>query len=927
MKQSITKKQSTYSLWSILFLFLGLSCTETDVVDPLPHSGGEEEVESSFNLQVLTSQLPETRSITLTADGAIESDSLAVSVNNLIKSGDSIQSKAAAPLTGGQESKLSDLWVGQYDASTGQRLFSQHLSSLSGNTVNIKLKVNTSGQSSRVYFVANAGDLGAVADTTTLKARTLPYGSTATGLPDNNLCMMMGQWNGAVPSGGISNIEVDLKRLIAKISFTYAIDDTGFSFTPTSVSLKNAPSMSQVAAPTGQLTTEGLTYKTYTGELGDRTFYWYLPENMAGTVSGANAVTSEKQKTGKGVTNATCIELRGNAVQGGVSYGNVLIRFFPGADENNYDIVRNAHYRMNVTLVGLDVSDDRITVGEIPPFVVDQAKMAAKRGSKKNVRIPTRPGIPWQLDLPAWLSALVDGTPAPANSTITYNGPALITFQTTTVNPKAEDRKETINLKVNNTPQFFELTQSGSTLVVKNEILLDAEGTTEKSALFTATEELPWTAILSGGWFGWSATTNPSGEGTGAEQQLKVKASGVNPLASERTGKITLKAGASVTEAGYTGLQKEVSVKQKASVVTGSKMNIAAQIVRNNQASFTATAGLPWSASVGSNNWISITSGGSGTPTTGSPQSIQFDVALNSRSTARNGVITVRAGNSTGGPVGQITVSQSGSTFTLPGTLEFGYNGGDAFVTATGTPGLAWKVTPSVETGGIKPLSATGTIGGSGQSKITFRASKNTGPPRSTTFTVAVPGGNHSKTVLVKQAVDPSFVRIDDGTLKRFNSKRPSSDYPPFDIDGDDGRRIKENHPGVDFASVSPSSMTGSYHIQVQRTQRNDNATYIKMRSYCSDLVEDNHDDWRLPTIIELYAMWDKVRGSNMDVTDDEAASSIFGAKFRSYLYWSSSAYLRNYSRRCILGFHNGKFDYYDMSNLSRSVRCVRDIN
>lgn len=485
MKQSITRNRSLTGVRSIfsplergqgackcppfnhfylLLLFLLIvGCTETEVVDGLRPSAGQE-VETSFNLQVLANQTTKTRSITFTAEGTIESDSLAIdtAAPNIP---DSIRTKSTNPLTEVQENQLSSLWVGQYDAATGQRLFSQYFSRLSGNTVNIKLKVNTAGQTSHVYFVANTSDLGVVADEATLKTRTLPYGSTDAGLPNNNLCMMMGQWNGAIPSGGVNNITVQLKRLIAKISFTYAVSSSGFSFTLDSVSLRNAPALSQVEAPTTQLTAAGMSYTHYTDKNPNptsKTFYWYLPENMAGTVTGSNAVTSEKQKVGTGVTNATCIELRGSAVQDGVTYSNVVIRFFPGGNMNNYDIVRNAHYQMKVTLVGLDASDDRITIGEIPPVEVDPGKMAAEKGSVKAVQIPARPGIPWNMYLPVWLSALVGGTNADAGSTITYEGPVLVTLQAATANPKAEDRTETVNLSIDNTPQPFELTQAGS---------------------------------------------------------------------------------------------------------------------------------------------------------------------------------------------------------------------------------------------------------------------------------------------------------------------------------------------------------------------------------------------------------------------------------------------------------------------------------
>ncbi|WP_304252411.1 BACON domain-containing protein [Parabacteroides gordonii] len=951
MKQAITTKQSPHRVRSIfsplergqgvckcppinqLFLLLLLllaSCTEADVANDLRPVAGQE-VEASFNLQVLANQTTKTRSITFTAEGAIESDSLAVTTN------DSIKTKSTASLTSGQESQLSSLWVGQYDG-TGTRLFSQYFSTLSGNTVDIKLKVNTAGQTSRVYFVANTTDLGAVADEATLKARTLPYGSTEAGLPDNNsLCMMMGQWNGAIPSGGLNNITVNLTRLIAKISFTYAIGGSGFSFTPASVTLKNAPALSQVSAPTTQLAGADMSYKNYTDKNpapASKTFYWYLPENMAGTVTGSDAVGSEKQKVGTGVTNATCIELRGNAVQDGVSYSNVVIRFFPGKSMNNYDIVRNAHYQMNVTLVGLDVSDDRITVGEIPPVEVAPGNMAAAKESEKTVQIPARPGISWVLDLPPWLSALVEGKPAPAGSTITYEGPVVVTLQAATANPKAEDRTEEISLSIAGSPRNFQLTQTGSELKSHNNIALDVAGVVESPATFTATKGLPWTAVPSAEWI--VLTANPtSGEATGEPQTLKVKASGANPSAMPREGRIALKAGESITNAAYTGLKKEIAVAQVGSEVTDcSTSNNTAESVSGVSGSFTATAGLDWRTSVGDDTWIQVTGNESGTPTTGDPQTITFNVDLNPNPTPRSGKITVRAGNPSYGPKNDIIVNQQGSTFELvsPSAVTLEYSATTFNVTIMGTKGLPWEVNPYDAAKQIAPTGHTGVIQATGQNQnIEFQALENTGPLRSETFNITVPGSNHTKTVTVTQKANP-IVTIDDSTLKGYyvRMKGSSASYnwtthPPFDADG---VNTAASHGLTGVVLSEAPVMTGYYQIQVESTQWLEYKNYVTMQTHCNDLDVDGHLDWRLPTQIELYAMWDKSKGTDPQGSagDGEADSKIFGASFLASYYWSSSVSSSSIGLRCGLDFGSGSFSSgYTTSN--GYVRCVRDKN
>ena len=960
MKQSISTNRSPHSVRSIfsplergqgvckcppinhLFLLLLLllaSCTETDVVDDNRPAAGQE-VDASFNLQVLASQSPQTRSITFTADGTIESDSLAVDA--AVATNDSIHTKSTASLSEGQENQLSSLWVGQYDASTGIRLFNQYFSTLSGSTVNIKLKVNEAGHTSRVYFVANTADLGEVADTTTLKARTLPYGSTDEGLPDNNLCMMMGTWSGAIPSGGLDNITVQLRRLVAKISFTYDIGGSGFSFTLDSVCLRNAPTLSQVAAPTTQLTVGGMSYKDYTDlhpNAANKTYHWYLPENMAGTVSGSDAVTSEKQKTGTGVTNATCIELAGSAVQDGVSYNDVVIRFFPGNGMNNYDIVRNAHYQMKVTLVGLDASDERIMVGEMPPVTVDPT-MPAEKGHKKEVQIPARPGIPWQLTLPTWLSAMVNGTTAAAGSAIKYDGPVVVTLEATEANPKAEDRAEEVKLTIGNAPNNFNLTQAGSTLEITQNASLDVTAETPSEVAFKATKGLEWTAVSNVGWILFAENTDTRGEATGQEQVLKIKADGVNQYRESREGRIVVKAGASIVagDPPYLGLIKEIPVAQVGSKVTdcSTSNDTAAEGVGELQGSFTATKGLDWRTSVGTYTWLNVTGNGSGSGTTGEPQNITFSVALNPFKGNRHGYITVEAGHPSLGPIGTIQVDQLGSTFGLVSgsalvtstTMEIGSGDSKFSAIIKGTKGLKWRVTPNDAGQQIAPIENGGTIAATDQEhQVVFQALKNYGARRSETFKIEVPKGDHKLEVKVTQAPDPTLT-INNGILQNYIAKFGNlTAYPPFDIDGDGGSRI-DSKPQVTLTLAGANSkMDGYYELQVESSQYGSTRTYQQAKDYCAGLTEGNHKNWRLPTMIELYIMWDKARGGNTDATDGDLDSKLYTAPFNaSNYYWSSSVYNGTSDRRCILAFYNGGFNW-NITTYRSYVRCVRDLN
>lgn len=787
-------------LFALLFLLVAGSCTETYVEEDDIPLHALKEVDAGFILNVLANRTPVTRSITFTPDGTIESDTLAVGAE------DSVRTKAASPLSEMQESQIASLWVGQYDVETGTRLFNQYIPSMTGTTVNLKLKQSQTGSRSRVYFVSNAGDLGAIATEAILKKHTLAYSSTPEGLPDNNLCKMMGYWEGEVAADGVRNIMVELTRLIATITFTYSTSDD-FIFRPTSVVLRNAPTVSQVEAPTEQLTTGDISYNTYTGTAnqGGATIYWYLPENMAGTVSGANAVDSEKKKTGRGVTNATCIELTGTAVQGGVTYGDVTFRFYPGSNKNNYDIVRNSRYTMDVTLIGIDISDERITVGEIPPIEVDPAKMPAKKGGEKEIQITARPGQLWEFNMPDWLSALLDGQNMSSGATIRHQGPANVVFRAERANPKAESRSVSFNIKVNGVDQEITIVQAGSTLTKDSDISLKAEADSEGASAFTATEGLQWLASLSGdGWLDWSAS-NPGSSGTEApdgSQPLKVKATTSNPLARARSGKITVKAGASVGDAGYTNLTQEIEVLQAGSIVTGSAVDLSAEAASNQASAFIATAGLDWVANVTNGDWIKLVGTTSGNLTTGSAQNITFDVEVNPSSTQRSGEVVVRAGDETEGPTGTITVNQSGSSFDATGATTV--IDAEATSTTTGsvtaTTGLGWTISPETSNGiTVSPTN------GNGNETLTFTASKNIGRESTGSFIVAVTDAEPARTVTItaKQAPGGAFIG----------------------------------------------------NLQIQKSQSGA-TNWSSANSYCNNLTEDDHSDWYLPSVNQLQSMF-----------------------------------------------------------------------
>ena len=892
-------------IWIAFHLLSG--CTETEVVDEPHLPKGGKEVQAVFNLNVLANRDSQTRSIAFMVDGTIDTDSIP-----LIRK-DTAMTKAANPLPEAEESRIAQLWIGQYDVD-GNWIFNQYFPIVTGTKVDVHL-IESDNTSYHVWFVVNVGDLGKIDTEAVLKKRVLTYSSNEAGLPENQLCGMTGMWSGVVNEGGMESINVDLTRLVAKISFAYQIGGTDFSFTPTSVTLNSVPDRCQIEAPTGQLTTD-VTYKTYSGTASKdgATMYWYLPENMAGTVSGENTVESEKKKTGQGVTHATYIELTGQAIQSGVTYENVTFRFYPGSGMNNYDIVRNSHYTMNVTLVGIDITDERITVGTIPPVDIGGLSvMPAGIGGTTELQITARPGQQWKIGLPDWLSALINGeTEAALGSSITYQGPAKLLFKAGAANPQAERRSFTFPLNVTGEEQTVEIIQEGSTLESGSDISLGAVSGAEGRSAFKATKGLLWRAVLSdGSWLDW-ADTNPVIGGdaaTGEDQSLIVKATGSNPYIRERTAKITVEAGASVGSADYHGLQKEISILQAGSTVQGSSRNVNPEAASNQTSSFVATSGLEWIASVTNGDWITLSGATSGNPTTGETQNITFNVSVNPSSSPRSGEISVRAGDETDGPSGKITVNQSASTFTVDKTeIELENTATSGSVKITGTAGLPWTVSPSVETSGITPGTTSETANGSAQT-LTFNATENSGDAREATFTVAVTGGDHSQQIKVKQKnnLPRITLTIDQSVLTSYRKKtKDMAKYPPFDYDGSNKLPNGSSFDGS-------ATMTGSYTIQIERDQGKGKVDYATTQNYCSSLAEDGLSGWRIPTQIELHAMY-------INKAKIEGATGV--SPFISGSYWSSSVYSNT---RCRVSFVSGVFNG-PISAGTFYVRCVRDL-
>ena len=140
------------------------------------------------------------------------------------------------------------------------------------------------------------------------------------------------------------------------------------------------------------------------------------------------------------------------------------------------------------------------------------------------------------------------------------------------------------------------------------------------------------------------------------------------------------------------------------------------------------------------------------------------------------------------------------------------------------------------------------------------------------------------------------------------NAQSNLTAYPPFNYDGG----ASTGTTGSDRNGVSSScSLSKTYSIEVEKTERGSYSDYATAISYCSG----KGSGWRVPTMIELKAIYD-----NKTPLQNNGC-----ATFDSKFYWSSSVYNGTSDRRCELYFGSGNFTSTNTSN-TQYVRCVRDI-
>ncbi|SEF69369.1 Lcl C-terminal domain-containing protein, partial [Parabacteroides chinchillae] len=164
--------------------------------------------------------------------------------------------------------------------------------------------------------------------------------------------------------------------------------------------------------------------------------------------------------------------------------------------------------------------------------------------------------------------------------------------------------------------------------------------------------------------------------------------------------------------------------------------------------------------------------------------------------------------------------------------------------------------------------------------------------------------------------VPPNKVTIDQSVADAYKAEldaqgRTLTHFPPFNYDGG----TVTGTTGSDYKGVSSTATISTpYSIEVSKTQPSGAYQYDNgnAKAQCTALGSG----WRLPTQIELFAMYQ----------NKATLENISGfAAFIGSGYWSSSVYDGYAGGRCVLRFSDGSFSG-NVTVDSRYVRCVRDI-
>ncbi|MCD8176184.1 MAG: DUF4906 domain-containing protein [Tannerellaceae bacterium] len=181
-----------------------------------------------------------------------------------------------------------------------------------------------------------------------------------------NKLLLSGEYKGKIKE--YTSLEIELQRMVAKLSLELSYKETlnnGNKLIITNICLKNVPvigfyyNTGTVHTPE-ENPTRFTDYTLQDVPASGETFIWYIPENLQGT----NLYISTQEDKGEeyAPTYSTYIEITGKYISTTTPDQELTasIRLYPGENiTTDFNIRRNAHYPMTVTISNLDPENDK----------------------------------------------------------------------------------------------------------------------------------------------------------------------------------------------------------------------------------------------------------------------------------------------------------------------------------------------------------------------------------------------------------------------------------------------------------------------------------------------------------------------------------------------------------------------------------------
>lgn len=186
------------------------------------------------------------------------------------------------------------------------------------------------------------------------------------GVSDGIMIMMTSLQTEVSPG---KTIEAVFKRKLAKINVTCSVAE-GISFTPARLQLRNVPKYASVNSANETPEGKSDNYRNYISltENIENGYTWYMPENLRGTGS-ADSPKNKTDQTAPGGQGDYCtyVELSGLYQESDGTSKLVSYRVYLGNDDrSDYNVEGNRIYNVDMSVSGINTSDGRLIVADLP---------------------------------------------------------------------------------------------------------------------------------------------------------------------------------------------------------------------------------------------------------------------------------------------------------------------------------------------------------------------------------------------------------------------------------------------------------------------------------------------------------------------------------------------------------------------------------